>query len=74
MKGRKNTKKAFAKALTWRGISTATTFLMVWAWFGEWKTATGFALVEAAIKFTQYYLHELAWQGRLKNAKRRTPY
>ena len=71
MRKGKNNRKALTKAITWRMISTSTTFLMIYIWFGEWELATGFALVEAVVKFAEYYLHELAWQGKMKSYKPR---
>jgi uncharacterized membrane protein len=61
-----NTKKALTKAITWRIISTGTSFMLAWAFFGSLTYAGWYALVDAIIKFALYYGHEIGWQGRLK--------
>lgn len=65
----KNTRKALYKAITWRVISTSLTFALVYLWFGSLKTAGVYAIFESVIKFVAYYIHELAYQGRLKNVQ-----
>ncbi len=71
--------KSVAKAITWRIIASATTFLLALLFFGNDRhaveKATGVALAEAAIKMLLYYLHERAWTsvrwGRMRVIIRR---
>ena len=62
--------KHICKAITWRIISSTITFMMVLLFFGEIRTATGFAVLDAILKIGLYYAHERGWHARKKkNAK-----
>ena len=69
-----NLKKALIKSVTWRVISTSTSFVIAFLIFGSWRLAGGYAALDAVVKFALYYLHELGWQGKLKGNKPETPY
>lgn len=53
------------KAITWRLIASATTFLLALFFFKDhpdaMKNATGVALAESVLKMALYYFHERAW-------------
>ena len=71
----KRHRKAFIKALTWRVLSTITSFILVLIVFGNLQAAGSYAALEAVIKFGLYYFHELGWQGKLKDeTETNTPY
>ncbi|MBI4034524.1 DUF2061 domain-containing protein [Candidatus Saccharibacteria bacterium] len=50
-----------AKAITWRVIATATTFLLAWAITGKVEVGAAIGGAEASVKMVLYYLHERAW-------------
>ena len=64
---RKNQRKAVAKTLTWRLVSSVALFVMAFIYTESVSSATSFTLIDAGIKTFLYYMHELAWQGKLKD-------
>jgi len=58
-------KRHVAKAITWRVLASATTFIIAWFFFREdpnaIEKATGIALAESVIKLLFYYFHERFW-------------
>ncbi|MDZ7738503.1 MAG: DUF2061 domain-containing protein [Bacteroidales bacterium] len=58
--------KSIFKAITWRLIASATTFVLAYMFFYSdpfaAEKATGIALAEAAIKMVLYFFHERAWE------------
>jgi uncharacterized membrane protein len=54
--------RAIAKAVTWRGIGAADTFLWSWVVTGEPGSAGAIASLETCTKIFLYYLHERAWR------------
>ncbi|MEQ9402530.1 MAG: DUF2061 domain-containing protein [Cyclobacteriaceae bacterium] len=54
-----------AKAITWRIIASATTFLLALFFFKDHpnalENATGIAVAESVLKMFFYYLHERIW-------------
>lgn len=71
--------KSIFKAITWRLIASATTFVLAYMFFYSdpfaAEKATGIALAEAAIKMVLYFFHERAWErlrwGRMMVIMRR---
>jgi uncharacterized membrane protein len=58
-----NTKKrSLAKTVTYRLISSAIGFLVVWMLSDNVKTGAMFSLAELIYKPLQYYIHERVWQ------------
>jgi uncharacterized membrane protein len=58
-----NTKKrSLAKTVTYRLISSAIGFLVVWMLSDNVKTGAMFSLAELIYKPLQYYIHERIWQ------------
>ncbi|SHJ99778.1 Predicted membrane protein [Reichenbachiella agariperforans] len=60
-----NKMRHIAKAITWRVIASATTFVLALLIFGghddAMEKATYIALIESALKLLFYYGHEEAW-------------
>mgnify|MGYP003661746902 CR=1 FL=1 len=54
--------RSIAKSITYRLISTATGFLVVWLLSKDVKTGAMFSIVELIYKPLQYYIHERIWQ------------
>ncbi|HEY3695918.1 DUF2061 domain-containing protein [Phenylobacterium sp.] len=54
--------RAIAKALTWRAVGTADTFLWSWLIIGEPAAAGAIASLETLTKVLLFYLHERAWR------------
>lgn len=61
------------KALTWRVVATADTFLLSYLITGSIRWAGSIGLAEFATKFLLYYLHERAWSARLWSARQAHP-
>ena len=59
--GRDSRKRSVFKALTWRGVATADTFLISYLVTDNLVWAGTIAGVEVATKVFIYYLHERAW-------------
>ena len=54
--------RSIAKTITYRLISTATGFLVVWLLSKDVKVGAMFSIVELIYKPLQYYIHERLWQ------------
>ena len=54
--------RALAKAVTWRVVGTADTFLWSWLITGHPAAAGAIASLETLTKIVLYYLHERAWR------------
>jgi uncharacterized membrane protein len=54
--------RAFAKAVTWRAVGTADTFLWSWIITGEPGAAGAIASLETLTKIVLFYLHERVWR------------
>ena len=54
--------RAIAKALTWRAVGTADTFVWSWLITGEPVSAGAIASLETLTKIVLFYLHERAWR------------
>ena len=61
-------KSLVAKVLLWRGISIATTAVIVWLYLGDIQSATGLTIFLHAVLTALNYIFELAWK-RLTNDK-----
>lgn len=66
--------RALAKAVTWRVIGTADTFLWGWVFTGHPGKAGAIASMEVFTKIGLFYLHERAWRliRWSPNARRRS--
>jgi uncharacterized membrane protein len=53
--------RSAAKALSWRAIGTADTFLIAWLITKEPVAAASIASLEVLTKTVLYYLHERGW-------------
>lgn len=62
----RNHKKALMKVLSWRIISTIILFALATILGVEWKIAGSLAFIDTVVKSLLMYLHELAWQGKMK--------
>lgn len=54
--------RALTKAVSWRAIGTADTFLWSWLITGEVGAAGAIASLETVTKIGLYYLHERVWR------------
>ena len=54
-------KKSLLKAVSWRIIGTADTFIISYFITGSAKLGAGIAATEVVTKMVLYYLHERAW-------------
>ena len=54
--------RAVAKAVTWRVVGTADTFLWSWIITGEPGAAGAIASLETLTKIVLFYLHERVWR------------
>ena len=54
--------RALAKAVTWRAVGAADTFLWSWVVTGEPGSAGAIASLETLTKIFLYYLHERVWR------------
>jgi uncharacterized membrane protein len=55
-------KRSLAKTVTYRLISSAIGFVVVWILSDNVKTGAMFSLAEIIYKPLQYYIHERVWQ------------
>jgi uncharacterized membrane protein len=55
-------KRSLAKTITYRLISSAIGFLVVWTLSGNVKASAMFSVAEFIYKPLQYYIHERVWQ------------
>ena len=53
--------RSFTKAISWRAIGTADTFLLAWLITKEPVTAGAIASLEVITKTILYYFHERGW-------------
>jgi uncharacterized membrane protein len=53
--------RSFIKAISWRAIGTADTFLLAWLITKEPVTAGAIASLEVLTKTILYYFHERGW-------------
>lgn len=53
--------RSIVKSVTWRVIATIVNIAMVWAITGSIKSSVVFGIVNAAISFALYWLHERIW-------------
>jgi uncharacterized membrane protein len=59
-------KRHVAKTISYRVISTAIGFGVVWAVSGSLKVGTAFGIAELVYKPIQYYIHERVWYKWIK--------
>ena len=55
--------RSIVKAITWRILASATTFLIVYIILGNVYVACGVGFLDIIIKCVLYYLHERTWNG-----------
>jgi len=55
-------KRSLAKTVTYRLISSAIGFVVVWMLSDNVKTGAMFSMAELIYKPLQYYIHERVWQ------------
>ena len=53
--------RSLSKAVTWRLLGTADTFIISWILTGEVALATGIAFTEIMTKAILYWFHERMW-------------
>lgn len=53
--------RSLCKAVTWRLVGTADTFLISWLLTGQIVLATGIAFTEIMTKSALYWVHERLW-------------
>ena len=62
--------RSLAKAVSWRLVGSADTFILTMIFTGKWQYAVSITSAEALTKIVLYYLHERAWRavrwGRLE--------
>jgi uncharacterized membrane protein len=67
-------KRHIAKSISYRIVSTAIGFIIMWWVSGSIKVGAAFGVAELVYKPIQYYLHERVWykwiKYGLKNDKR----
>ena len=59
-------KRHIAKTISYRVISTAIGFLIMWLVSGSIKVGAAFGIAELVYKPIQYYLHERIWYKWIK--------
>jgi uncharacterized membrane protein len=59
-------KRHVAKTISYRIISTAIGFGVVWSFSGSLKVGTAFGIAELLYKPIQYYIHERVWYKWIK--------
>jgi len=63
-------KRSLAKAISWRAVGTADTFIISWFITGSAGMAGGIAVTEVVTKVVLFWLHERGWNrvkwGRVK--------
>jgi uncharacterized membrane protein len=52
---------SIAKAISWRFVGTADTFILSWLISGSTKLAAAISVTEFFTKITLYWMHERAW-------------
>ena len=58
--------KTIIKTISWRGISSLTTFSIVYIIDGSYKKAAVLMAADTVIKLLLYYLHEKCWMRYTK--------
>ena len=58
----RSSKRSWAKALTYRFICTAETFLISWLVTGSWETGGTITGILFLIKVATYFIHERVWE------------
>ncbi len=53
--------RSILKAISWRVIASATTFVISLAVLKKWEAATAIASVDVVAKLILYYFHERLW-------------
>lgn len=53
--------RSIVKTISWRITATITTFLLVWIFTNQLKTAFTIGSIEVFLKMLLYYLHERTW-------------
>lgn len=61
-----NKKRHIAKTISYRIVSTAIGFLIVWGFSGSLKVGGAFGMVEMILKPIIYYLHERVYYKYVK--------
>jgi len=59
-------KRHLLKTISYRIISTSTSFLFLWLATGNIKIGASFSIVEIIYKPFIYYLHERVWYKKIK--------
>jgi len=59
-------KRHIAKSISYRIVSTAIGFLLMWLISGSIKIGAAFGVAELVYKPIQYYLHERVWYKWVK--------
>jgi uncharacterized membrane protein len=59
-------RRHIAKTLSYRILSTASSFLIVYAITGSFKVGTTFSIFELVYKPLQYYIHERIWYKHIR--------
>lgn len=59
-------KRHIAKTISYRVVSTAIGFLIMWLVSGSIKVGAAFGIAELVYKPIQYYLHERIWYKWIK--------
>ncbi len=67
-------KKALAKTISWRGLSFVFTTFGVWAVTGRLSLAASVGVLEVAVKFVGYYLHECLWESVARHGVSNLPF
>lgn len=59
-------KRHLAKTVSYRVVSTAIGFLIMWLVSGSVKVGAAFGIAELVYKPIQYYIHERIWYRYIK--------
>lgn len=59
-------KRHIAKSISYRVVSTAIGFLIMWLVSGSVKIGAAFSIAELVYKPIQYYVHERIWYRWIK--------
>jgi len=55
-------RRAFWKSVSWRVLATCITVTVAYGVTGRWDFASTVGLIDAALKFVFYILHERVWE------------
>ena len=61
VKAKEDKKRSLLKALSWRCLATATTFIISFIVTGSFAFAASIGVLEVISKIILYYFHERAW-------------